>query len=87
MDDCPSVIKLLYPYLDRELLPPETEGVERHLATCPDCRAVFDGERVFLDLFKTHIVASSAQPSAPSRLLAGIQLPLLWPESESPRLD
>jgi predicted anti-sigma-YlaC factor YlaD len=87
MDDCPSVIKLLYPYLDRELVSPETEGVERHLASCPACRAVFDGERAFLDLFKTHFVASSTQPSPPSRLLAGIQLPLLWPESESPSSD
>jgi predicted anti-sigma-YlaC factor YlaD len=87
MDDCQSVIKLLYPYLDRELGSPEGVAIDRHLASCPACRTVFDSEREFLDLLKTRIVTSSVDRSAAFRLLEGVQLPLLFPETESPRSD
>lgn len=84
MDDCPSVIELLYPYLDQELGSAEGVAIEQHLASCSACRSAFDAERDFLDLLKAHVVTSSVDRSTTCHLLEGIQLPLLLPESERP---
>lgn len=37
--ECREIEPLLSPYLDGEILPPEKEKVETHLAVCPACRA------------------------------------------------
>jgi predicted anti-sigma-YlaC factor YlaD len=87
MDDCPSVTKLLYPYLDRELATHEGDRIERHLATCSACGERFDREREFLSFLRTNVVSPPPTASKAGRFLEGVQLPLLFPDSGSPGED
>ena len=55
MSNCPSVVRLLYSYCDREVGPIERDKVDAHLAGCPACRALYAIEGQFLDLLKIHL--------------------------------
>ena len=61
MYDCSTVIKLLHPYLDRELDVKESVRIQTHLQECPYCREMFSPEQAFQDLVRQHV----APPPAP----------------------
>jgi hypothetical protein len=79
----------LHAYLDGELAPAETQGVEAHLAQCPGCRGRLDEERALIA--RAHELLASAAPpdramppfragdlKPPTRLWWQVRLPLAW---------
>ena len=73
--NCLELDRLLYPYLDGELLPDEKLELERHFATCTGCSKAVETERSALSIVR--LAARSGSPSAPAslkrNLLAGIR--------------
>lgn len=71
---CLELDRLLYPYLDGELLPDERLELEQHFSSCVACSTVVDTERRALSIVKA--AAKAGTPLAPDRLkknlLAGI---------------
>ena len=58
--DCRELDKLLYPYLDGELVEGDRVAVETHLAACDGCRASFDREHQTLLLIRSRAKAAIA---------------------------
>jgi predicted anti-sigma-YlaC factor YlaD len=83
MTDCPSVIRLLYPYLDREVDPATRVTVDEHLVRCFQCRERYSAERQFLALLKRYSAPPNASPSCSSRIETEVQLQLPLTDSES----
>ena len=80
---------LLHAYLDRELSPAETQGVDAHLAQCPDCRHRLEEERALIaraaELLALATPPDRALPpfragdvKPPSRVWWHVRLPLAW---------
>jgi anti-sigma factor RsiW len=73
--NCLELDRLLYPYLDGELLPAEKLDVEQHLDGCEGCAKSVEGERSALAIIRS--AAQAASPRAPEslkkNLLAGIR--------------
>ncbi|MBS1152960.1 MAG: putative transrane anti-sigma factor [Myxococcaceae bacterium] len=71
---CLELDRLLYPYLDGELLPDEKLELEQHFAGCPACSRAVETERNALAIVRA--AARAASPPAPAalklKLLAGI---------------
>jgi anti-sigma factor RsiW len=72
--NCLDFDRLLYPFLDGELLPEERLDFEQHLATCAACSTSTERERNALAIIKNAVrVASPKAPESLKRkLLAGI---------------
>jgi anti-sigma factor (TIGR02949 family) len=72
--NCLELDRLLYPYLDGELLPDEKLELEQHFATCSDCSKAVETERNALAIVRA--AARAGSPPAPQslrlKLLAGI---------------
>jgi predicted anti-sigma-YlaC factor YlaD len=83
MTDCPSVVRLLYPYLDQEVDSAERDTVDAHLARCPGCRERYVDESQFLALLRRHVAPPKFSPlrGTHSDLDAQLRLPLT--ESET----
>ena len=64
--DCLELDRLLYPYLDGELLPAEKLSVEQHLGACSECSKSFEAERSTLAIIRS--AALAATPPAPITL-------------------
>ncbi|MFZ5861614.1 MAG: anti-sigma factor family protein [Nitrospirota bacterium] len=84
LTDCPSVKSLLYAYLDREVAAADRSTVDRHLAECSACREVYAVEGQFLQFLKTSLVAPQVSHYTVPRIVTGSQLPLPFPEPETP---
>lgn len=73
--NCLELDRLMYPYLDGELLPDERLELEQHFAACAACAKAVDDERRALAIVKN--AARAATPKAPESLkqslLAGIR--------------
>jgi len=80
---------LLHAYLDGELSPAETQGVDAHLAHCPDCRHRLEEERALIaraaELLALATPPDRALPpfragevTPPSRVWWHVRLPLAW---------
>ncbi len=73
--NCPDLERLLYPFLDGELLPDEQLEFEQHLQGCEACAKTTEQERSALAIIKN--AALAAAPRAPEslkrNLLAGIR--------------
>jgi hypothetical protein len=80
---------LLHAYLDGELSPAETQGVDAHLAQCPDCRHRLEEERALIaraaELLALATPPDRALPAfragdvkPPTRLWWEVRLPLAW---------
>ena len=79
----------LHAYLDGELSPAETQGVDAHLAQCADCRERLDSERALIAR-ATELLALAAPPDRelppfrvgdmkpPRRLWWQVRLPVAW---------
>src|SRR5437660_5163902 len=52
MLDCQTMSRLLHPYLDGELSAREALDIQAHLERCPDCAALYQNEKRFVDLLK-----------------------------------
>jgi predicted anti-sigma-YlaC factor YlaD len=83
MTDCPSVIRLLYSYLDHEVDPAGRDMVDAHLVRCFQCRERYSAESQFLALLKSHLAPPKVSPSCGSRIEVEVQLqlPLTDPET------
>ncbi len=81
MYDCSTVIKLLHPYLDRELDVKEAVRIQTHLQECPYCRELFSAEQAFQDLVRQN----AAPPPAPEFARWCVEAALSR-ESRRPRL-
>jgi hypothetical protein len=80
---------MLHAYLDGELAPAEAQGVDAHLAQCPDCRRRLDEERALIAR-ADELLAMAAPPERagpplragdvrpPARLWWQVRLPLAW---------
>ena len=80
---------LLHAYLDGELSPAEAQGVDAHLAQCPECRRRLEEERALIAR-AAELLALGAPPDrelppfragdvkAPTRLWWQVRLPLAW---------
>lgn len=72
--NCLELGRLLYPYLDGELLPDEKLELEQHFAGCPHCSKTVESERSSLAIIRA--AARAGSPAAPDaltqRLFAGI---------------
>ena len=72
--NCLQLDRLLYPYLDGELLPDERLELEQHFAVCSDCSKAVETERNALAIIRN--AARAGSPAAPAslkrNLLAGI---------------
>jgi predicted anti-sigma-YlaC factor YlaD len=48
---CKATIRLICEYLEGRLAPEVAGEVQRHLSYCEDCRAVFDGAALTLEVY------------------------------------
>src|SRR5688500_9771553 len=73
--NCFELDRLLYPYLDGELLPAEKLDLEQHLRGCESCARAFETERNALAIIRSAAKAGSplAPASLKTNLLAGIR--------------
>lgn len=73
--NCLELDRLMYPYLDGEILPDERLELEQHFAACPACATQVEHERRALQIVKS--AARAGTPKAPEslkqNLLAGIR--------------
>lgn len=72
MYDCSTIIKLLHPYLDRELDVKESVRIQTHLRECPYCREMFSAEQAFQDLVRQHVAPPPAPEFARRRVTAAL---------------
>lgn len=82
MYDCSTVIKLLHPYLDRELDVKESVRIQTHLRECPYCREMFSAEQAFQDLVRQNVAPPPAPEFARRCVTAALSR-----ESRRPRLQ
>src|SRR3954469_23792631 len=73
--NCLDFDRLLYPFLDGELLPDEKLDFEQHLAVCPTCSSSAEHERNALAIIKNAARAGAikAPQALKQNLLAGIR--------------
>ena len=78
--DCTEVRSRLHPYLDRELELDTVLAVERHLASCPDCRAVFDSQSALQAGIRRNAAYHGAPAGLARRIRAQLepQQPAAW---------
>jgi predicted anti-sigma-YlaC factor YlaD len=55
---CKATIRLICEYLEGRLAPEVASEVQRHLAGCPNCRTVFDGAALTLEVYFDRNVSS-----------------------------
>lgn len=79
---CSTVIKLLHPYLDRELDVKEAVRVQTHLQECPYCYELFSAEQAFQNL-----VRQDAEPPPAPEFARQCVTAALSRESRRPRLQ
>ncbi len=48
---CKATIRLICEYLEGRLAPEVASEIQRHLAQCKNCRAVFDAAALTLEIF------------------------------------
>jgi predicted anti-sigma-YlaC factor YlaD len=48
---CKATIRLICEYLEGRLAPEVASEIQRHLAQCKNCRIVFDGAALTLEIF------------------------------------
>lgn len=70
--NCPSLDRLLYPYLDGELLADEKLSLEQHFAACASCARTVESERNALAIVRNAIRAGT--PRAPDSLKQSLLL-------------
>jgi anti-sigma factor (TIGR02949 family) len=68
--DCSPTIALLFPYLDRELGPIETEAVAAHLAACGHCANLFRFENNVLAFLGERLARTRAPEPLRGRIAA-----------------
>lgn len=83
MTDCPSVIRLIYPYLDHEIDPAERDQVEAHLVRCPECRGRYAAESQFRTLLTNYLGTPPVSSTSVPRTAIEVQLRLPLTESET----
>jgi anti-sigma factor (TIGR02949 family) len=66
-DECRSIVRHLWAYLDGELPDELQERVAAHLEECTTCRSHFDFERALLAAIRVHGGASSDAEFEPLR--------------------
>lgn len=73
--NCLELDRLLYPYLDGELLPEERLDFEQHLSACSGCAKCAETERNALAIIKSAALAGTPRTpeSLKQNLLAGIR--------------
>lgn len=82
MTECPSVLHLLYPYLDREVGPAERDKTNAHLAGCATCRESYAVEGRFLIFLQSQLATSHVSRYSVPRVVNGMQLRLPFSESD-----
>lgn len=70
--DCTEIRSRLHPYLDRELDLEGAVAIERHLASCPACQAIFARQAALQAGIRTHARYHSAPPAMANRIRAMI---------------
>ena len=69
--DCRDILGRINPYLDGELPTEENVGIFRHLEECPNCSALFEGERkLFTEIRR--VAPVSAPAGLRERIAAGL---------------
>jgi predicted anti-sigma-YlaC factor YlaD len=60
---CKATIRLICEYLEGRLSPEVASDIQRHLAHCDNCRAVFDAAELTLEVYFDREVESHAPHS------------------------
>lgn len=66
--ECAQTVALLFPYLDRELGPIETEAVRAHLNACSHCARLFRFEANILTFIGERLARTKAPDDLRSRV-------------------
>ncbi len=59
---CKGTIRLICEYLEGRLAPEVASEVQRHLGQCADCRIIFDGAALTLEVYFDREVESRDAP-------------------------
>jgi anti-sigma factor RsiW len=70
--DCTEIRSRLHPYLDRELDLESSLAIERHLAACPACQAIFARQAALQSGVRAHAQYHRAPPAMANRIRAMI---------------
>jgi len=74
MMTCQEALERLHAYLDRELTEAEQGEVQTHLATCPDCSAMFQFESGMLRLVGGRCRTTRASVALHQRVRVTVQM-------------
>lgn len=66
-EECRTIVRQLWPFLDGALPDTLREHVVAHLEACTSCRSHFDFEREFLAAVRVHGAPASDEDFAPLR--------------------
>jgi anti-sigma factor RsiW len=70
--DCTEIRSRLHPYLDREIDLEGAVAIERHLASCPACQAIFARQAALKSAIRTHSDYHGAPAGLAERIRAGL---------------
>ena len=70
--DCMSIRGQMHPYLDQELDLPNVVAIDRHLASCLECSAMFAQLSALQSGLRRHAVRHSAPAALAERIRAGV---------------
>jgi anti-sigma factor RsiW len=82
--DCMSVRGQMHAYLDQELDLPSVAAIDRHLASCPACKAAFAQLSALKSGLRKHAVRHSAPAALAERIRAGVAASAAGTRTETP---
>jgi len=71
-DDCESIVRRLWPFLDGKLTDADREIVVDHLASCTECRSHFDFAKAFLEAVHGLQPSGRADDGLRTRVIAAL---------------
>jgi anti-sigma factor (TIGR02949 family) len=72
LNDCESIVRRLWPFLDGKLPESDRAIIVAHLADCTNCRSHFDFARAFLEAVHKVQPAEAANDRLRARVLAAL---------------
>ena len=72
LNDCESIVRRLWPFLDGKLSESDRGIIVAHLASCANCRSHFDFARAFLEAVHKVQPAQAADDGLRARVLAAL---------------
>jgi anti-sigma factor (TIGR02949 family) len=72
LNDCDSIVRRLWPFLDGKLPESDRAIIVAHLADCVHCRSHFDFARAFLEAVHTVRPSEAADDRLRARVLAAL---------------